>query len=95
MAFTLEGTGCRPSLLITNPRNSKCSLKKLHFHGFSFSVMNVASDILDNNLLFIKEGDLCPSASSFEFAKENGPINGFQAIVFINRFQTWVVFWFS
>ncbi|KAJ9055551.1 hypothetical protein DSO57_1002843 [Entomophthora muscae] len=37
--------------------------------------MNVASDILDNNLLFIKEGDLCPSASTFEFAKGNGLVS--------------------
>ncbi|KAJ9076172.1 hypothetical protein DSO57_1028754 [Entomophthora muscae] len=37
--------------------------------------MNVASDILDNNFLFIKEGDLCPSASAFNSARGNGQVS--------------------
>ncbi|KAJ9074748.1 hypothetical protein DSO57_1003402 [Entomophthora muscae] len=37
--------------------------------------MNVASDILDNNFLFIKEGDLGPSASAFNSAKGNGHLS--------------------
>ncbi|KAJ9058129.1 hypothetical protein DSO57_1015550 [Entomophthora muscae] len=37
--------------------------------------MNVASVILDNNFLFIKEGDFCPSASSFNSAKGNRQVS--------------------
>ncbi|KAJ9084655.1 hypothetical protein DSO57_1022142 [Entomophthora muscae] len=37
--------------------------------------MNVASEIIDNNLIFIKEGDLCPSASAFDSSKGNGLVS--------------------